>query len=335
MPPTDSATIQPGARRLCALRGRIQVFGAGGARGRELVRELLEAGFPPARLELYARTTRALEWRGTTLPVQAVPTRLQAAELAFLCTPAAVTRALAPRLAGGGTRVVDVSGATSGAESSLALAGMKSQGVSAFTEFVRLPLPSVALLAPALGVLERAVGLLEVSVVGILGAAIDGALGIHLLRAEVVARGSAGGVPELERHARVGNLRPFGSALEARFREELTTLLGRSDLGLDVALLAGDLERCDHFEVKVNLCAPLEPDAASQLFAGESGLALEPEEAGPVPVLATGGSRLVVGRIRAGSRGPRSLCFSAAGDQLRTGSALAAIEVAARLTTAG
>lgn len=331
----ETISSPPAARRLCALRGRVQVYGAGGARGRELVRELLEGGFPAARLDLFARTTRALEWRGSTLPVQPVPARLTSAELAFLCTPPAVTRALAPRLAGSGMRVVDVSGATAGAESSLALAGMSSQGVSAFTEFVRLPLASVALLAPALGALERAVGLLEVSVVGIVGAALDGALGIHALRAERVARGAAGGGPDLERHARVGNLRALGATLEARFREEVLTLLGRPELGLDVALLSGDLERCDHFEVMARLCAPLDPEAALELFAAESGLAVEPGEAGPVPALVTGGSRLVVGRIRAGSRGPRSLCFSAAGDQLRAGSALAALEVATRLTTAG
>lgn len=335
MPAQEVRSSPPAARRLCALRGRIQVFGAGGARGRELVRELIEGGFPAARLELYARTARTLDWRGTTLELRAVPARPAGGELAFLCTPPAVTRQLAPLLAGRGTRVVDVSGATTGAESSLALAGMSSQGVSAFTEFVRLPLPGVALIAPALGVLERAVGLLEVSVVTISGAALDGALGIHGLRAELVARGAAGGVPEPDRHSRVGNLRSLGAAYEARFREELVTLLGRPELGLDLAALAGDLERCDHFEVMARLCAPLEPEAAAELFAAESGLAVEPLDAGPVPALATGGSRLLVGRIRAGSRGPRSLCFSAAGDQLRAGSALAALEVAARLTTAG
>jgi len=331
----ETAVPPPAARRLCALRGRIQVYGAGGARGRELVRELCEGGFPPARLELFARSARTLDWRGQVLAVQALPARPRGGELAFLCTPPEVTRLLAPRLAGSGTRVVDVSGATVGAESSLALAGMSSQGVSAFTDFVRLPLPGVALLAPALGALERAVGLLEVGVVVVVGAALDGALGIHGLRAELVARGAAGGVPEPERSARVGNLRALGAAYEARFQDELWTLLGRPELKLDVAALEGDLKRCEHFEVRALLCAPLEPEAAAEVFAAESSLALEPGEGGPVPALATGGSRLLVGRIRAGSRGPRSLCFSAAGDQLRAGSALAALEVAARLTTAG
>lgn len=330
MPDPHPSELSPG-RTLAALRGRLLVFGAGGARGRELVRALLEAGLPPARLELFARTRQSLTWRGGSLEVEPVPERLPAGELAFLCTPPATARALAARLAGGGVRVIDLSGAPGGNESSLALAGMASQGVSSFTDYVRLPLPSVALLAPVLGVLERAVGLLEVDVFAVVSAAIDGALGIHTLRAEFVARGAAAGVPVATPHARVGNLRPLGAAFEARMAEELRTLLARPELLLDVAALAGDLERCDHFEVKVHLCAPLEPEAALALFAAEKALRLEPRGEGPVPVMATGSGRIHVGRIRAGSRGPRSLCFSAAGDQLRAGSSLAALEVAARL----
>jgi len=324
--------FEPGpVRALAGLRGRILVFGAGGARGRELVRALLEGGFPPARLELFARSAQTLAWRGETLSVAPLTERLPSGELAFLCTPPAVASALAQRLAGHGLRVVDLSGAPGGAESSLALAGMNSQGVSAFTDFVRLPLPSVALVAPALGVLERAVGLLEVDLFAVVAAALDGALGIHSLRAELVERGLAGGVPALHPHARVGNLRSLGAAFEARMVEELRTLLARPELGLDVVALAGDLERCDHFEVRAHLCAPLEPEAARELFAAEGAFLLEPGAAGPVPVTTTASGRLHVGRIRAGSRGPRSLCFSAAGDQLHAGSALAALEVAARL----
>lgn len=322
--------LSPG-RALAALRGRILVFGAGGARGRELVRALLESGLAPARLELFARTAQNLAWRGETLPVAPLPERLPAGELAFLCTPPTVARVLAVRLAGSGMRVLDLSGAPGGAESSLALAGMASQGVSSFTDFVRLPLPSVALIAPVLGVLERAVGLLEVDVFAVVAAALDGALGIHSLRAELVARGAAAGVPEVTPHARVGNLRALGVAFEARMADELRTLLARPELLLDVAALAGDLERCDHFEVKAHLCAPLEPEAARALFSAEKGLILEPHGEGPVPVTTTGSARIHVGRIRAGSRGPRSLCFSAAGDQLRAGSSLAALGVAARL----
>jgi aspartate-semialdehyde dehydrogenase len=327
----SSPTELPPGRALAALRGRILVFGAGGARGRELVRALLESGLAPARLELFARTRQELAWRGESLAVAPLPERLPAGELAFLCTPPAVARALAARLAGSGMRVVDLSGAMGGAESSLALAGMASQGVSSFTDFVRLPLPSVALVAPVLGVLERAVGLLEVDVFAVVSAALDGALGIHTLRAELVARGAAGGVPVATPHARVGNLRPLGAAFETRMADELRTLLARPELVLDVAALAGDLERCDHFEVKAHLCAPLEPETARELFAAERALHLEPAETGPVPGTTTGSGRIHVGRIRAGSRGPRSLCFSAAGDQLRAGSALAALEVAARL----
>ncbi|MSR63276.1 MAG: hypothetical protein EXS08_12610 [Planctomycetes bacterium] len=319
-----------------AQRGlRVQVFGASGARGREIVLALLGAGHPAGRLALYARSPRTLEWHGERLCVETLPARLPPAELAFLCTPPEVTLPLAARLAAAGTRVVDLSGALAlQPQSALVLAGVNDLGLGAFTEQVALPLPTTALIAPPLALLEREVGLAEVDLFLVVAAAHHGARGMLALREERARRMSTGGASELEGPLRVGNLRTSESlseGFESRLGIEITRLLGRSDLLLDVTAWAGDVERSDVFGVKALLHAPLDPEAAAELFSCRPEFLLVPTGKTPTPSACEGDARLHVGRIRSGSRGPRSLCFCAAGDQLRAGSSHAALAVAARL----
>jgi aspartate-semialdehyde dehydrogenase len=327
-------------------RWRVQVYGAGGARGRELVRALLTCGHPPARLALFGRSARTLRWRDEVLVQAPIPAQVPAGELAFVCTPPELSRLLAPRLAARGLRVIDLSGGLRGSpDSALVLAGcnLGVEGeldveLSAFTEQLALPLPSTALVAPVLALLERAVGLAEVDLFAVIAAAGAGAREVFALRAELCARAAAGGAPAFEAGARVGNLRPAEAlhpGFEAELAAEIAALLGRDDLFLDVSAVAGDLERCDAFALKVLLHAPLAPEEAAELFAGSDALEAVAGGRAPSPAECAGSARIQVGRIRPGSRGPRSLCFSATGDQLRAGSSLAALRVAARLPVMG
>jgi aspartate-semialdehyde dehydrogenase len=327
--PVKSAVDWDGARRAW----RVQILGAGGARGRELTVALLAAGHPPMRLALYGRARRGLSWRGQRLTIEPLPATPPSAELAFLCTPPEVSRELAPRLAARGARVIDLSGGlVPPRDGSLVLAEINGDALGAFTQELALPLPTTALIAPALAVLERAAGLAEVDLFAVVAAAGEGARGILGLRRE------RGGAPAADGETRLGELRAAERVLpglEERLVRELRALLGQPDLLLDAHAWVGDLERCDAFALKVLLHAPLEAEAARELFEGAPGLVVEPGGATPEPARVTGSGRIHVGRIRPGSRGPRSLCFSAAGDQLRGGSSLAALRVAARLPAAG
>lgn len=320
-------------------RWSVQVFGAGGASGRELVRGLLECGHAPGRLTLFGRSARMLQWRGQRLPIHAQPASPPRADLAFLCTPPELSRELAPRLAERGTRVIDLGGGLcTRPGATLCLAEVNGAELGAFTEELALPLPTAALIAPALVRLEREVGLAEVDLFAVVGAAAAGAEGIFALRAELRERGAEGGTPSHAPEARVGNLRPgevLRPGFEAELGRQLRTLLGQPELLLDVDLQAGDLERCDAFALKVLLHAPLEPQAARELFAASDSLQVVEDGRLLTPASSTGRTRLQVGRIRSGSRGPRSLCFSAAGDQLLAGSSCAALRVAARLPVGG
>lgn len=312
---------------------RVQVFGASGARGRELTLALLAAGHPPERLALYGRARRSLTWRGQHLSIQALPPRPPPAELAFLCTPPQLARELARDLAARGTRVIDLSGGLAAPRTgSLVLDELNGHTLGAFTEEIVLPLPTTALAAPPLALLERAAGLAEVDLFAVVAAASEGAEGILGLRSE------RRGTPATAGAERLGTLRPCARVLpgfEAGLVRELRTLLGQPELMLDVDAWVGDLERCDTLSFKVRLHAPLEPEAARELFEAAPGLCVEPDGRAPEAARCAGSGRIHLGRIRSGSRGPRSLCFSAAGDQLRVGSSLAALKVATRLPVAG
>ena len=305
---------------------RVEVYGAGGALGREVACALLAAGHSPARLSLFARSARKLSWRGREVQIAPIPSMLQQADVAFLCTPARVTRVLAPHLAMCGTRSLDLSGAFRGeTEVPLVLDGVNAQELGAFTELVAMPLRSSALLARVLCVLEREVGLGDVDVLAVLSAASWGARGILELRAELLELGQTG---PLE-NGRAGNLLPVNDAGE-EIVQDVRRLLGRPDLLFDASAVVGDLERCDFFAVRTLLYSSLDPADAAELLAADHALEVVAEETVAAASSAVGSPRVHVARIRAGSRGPRSLCFFVLGDQLRAGAA-AALRVAARL----
>jgi len=314
---------------------RIQVHGAGSARGRELVLALLAAGHPASRLKLYGRRARTLVGRDQRLAIEPLPSAPPPAELAFLCLPPELARRQSQALAARGTRVIDLaSGSARRPEATLVLDERSGTDLGAFTTELVLPLASTALIAGPLAALDAAAGLAEVDLFAVVGAAALGATGILALRRELCAVGGAGGAPRRSAEARVGNLRPsetIRADFEGELTHELRTLLAQPELPLDAQAMAGDLERCDLFAVKALLHQPLDPEEARERFAAASGIALAADGGAPTPAASAGSATVQVGRIRSGSRGPRSLCFLAAGDQLVAGSAIAALRVAARL----
>ena len=108
-------------------------------------------------------------------------------------------------------------------------------------------------------------------------------------------------------------------------------MLGRPDLPLDASILQAGVERCDSLAFTLRLARPMSAEEVRAGFAATPAVRVE-EDAVRLSARACAGSpELHVGRIRAGTRGPGSLCFFAVGDQLRLGSALAALAAAARL----
>lgn len=327
-------------------RLRVQVFGATGGAGRELVKMLLAAGHPRERLALYARRPVALEWKGTTLAVDAPPADPVAGDLAFLCTPPLAARFLAPKLVQRGARVVDLSGAFRGdPEVPLVVPEVNGGSVGLFTQLVSAPDATSAVTSLPLFALERAFGLREVAVTSLEGASGVGLDGLFRLRRELengrcygagVERGGGASpfpAPLVSNLIpAIGDVDPEGwSSKERRFVAEIRRLLARSDLPVEVTAVQVPVERCHAVSVAVRLSRAAPPEACAEAIAAVPGVRVDTDPYGPRPRECTGTDLVHVGRIRAGARGAGSLCFFAVGDQLRKGAALNALQVASQL----
>ncbi len=317
---------------------RVQVFGAGRAVGREVAAELLRAGHPAGLISLFGRRATAFAWQGGRLDVRVLAGDPPPAELAFVCTTREVGRALVPRLARRGTRVVDLSGACrDDATQPLIVDAINGAEVSAFSEYVALPERSAYTLIRTLRVLDEVAHIQEVDAFCVLSAASEGARGILALREELASAGA----PASGGERRVGNLGPArgepdeSEPIESSIARDVRRVLGRPDLGIDLMAMSGDSERCDSFAVKVRFAHALEATTAARLLDDSPGIRVEASAAGPRPADCAGSDLVHVGRIRAGSAGLGSLCFFAVADQLRAGAASAALRVACRLPAVG
>lgn len=329
-----AAPIWDAARRAL----KVQIFGAGGAVGRELTAALLAGGHSPANLSLYGRSGRSMPWRGGVLRISPIPADLSFADLAFLCTPAEFSRRLAPHLTTRGTRVVDLSGAfRTRPEVPMLAPTIRDEAVGAFTQIVTLPSRYAAAVARPLWALEQALGISEVVVHALLSAASGGAGGVLRLRRELEER--AEGIAAHPCTGMVGNVRaavgevdPQGlSEVEREIESTLIRLLARADLSCEVSAVQTDVERCDAFACSVIVRETASPAKVREILGATAGIELTEDPGGPSARSALGSDLVQVGRIRAGSRGVSSLCFFATGDQLRLGVATAALSAAAHL----
>ena len=112
---------------------------------------------------------------------------------------------------------------------------------------------------------------------------------------------------------------------------ETRKILGRADLPVEATCVRVPVERSHCEAVTVELGGALAPDAARALFAAAPGLVVQddPEaELVPQPVERAGRDRVAVGRVRASRIFDPGISFWLAGDQLRKGAALNAVQIA-------
>jgi len=95
------------------------------------------------------------------------------------------------------------------------------------------------------------------------------------------------------------------------------------------------VERCHSVAVHARFARELPPAEARSLLRVAPGVQFVEDPHGPRPRECANSDPVHVGRVRAGARGGRSLCFFAVGDQLRKGAALNALQIAARLPARG
>jgi aspartate-semialdehyde dehydrogenase len=328
---------------------RVALLGATGTAGQELLGVLEERRFPILELRPYASEGSAgaeIEFRGEELDVEPVlpggRTVLQGCELVFCAAPG-ILDDLLPELLASETRVVDLSGSLE-LSPEVPLHRIGSGSLPAGTRSVAIPRGAAAGLGLALEPLQREVGLERVSAVALesaLGAGREGAgelsdQTIQLLNAMTGEAGVAQRFPQplaFDCLPIVGALLEGGeTSEEERLRGVVRRLLGRPELPLAVTrvrvpIFAGSLTLAH-----VELASEVTAERIRKLWEARAEIEVLELEDLPTPRTSSGLDRVRIGRIRVSGA---SLAFAIALDDLRLGSAIAAVEAAEALMRSG
>lgn len=326
-------------------RQRIGIIGATGAVGRELLSLLHAAGHGADRVECAARArTDIVLAHGARFAVRELSSLDTGRwDVAFLCTPSEVSRTLARPLAKAGVRVIDLSSEHRlHPDVPLVIPEINGRELDDDVRLIANPNCTTAVAALPLAVLDRAAELEEVHVVSFQAASGIGASGLTTLAHELAHHGGGGaGGPAspfpapllLNVIPAVASVDAHGiSGEERKIMNELARILSRPGLPVEATTTRVAVERCHCVAVHARLVRDLDVEEARAQLCAAPGIVVSDDPHGPRPRECAGTDPIHVGRIRAGTRRKRSLCFFAVGDQLRKGAALNALQIAACLS---
>jgi len=327
---------------------RVAVIGATGAVGEEIISVLEERKFPVQELRMFASEASAgtdAEFRGDPARVELLSSAALAECDLIFCAAPQVLEGLQPALRETGTLLVDVSGALElDPAIPLYLPGAGILGAQdESSAWLAIPRGVVAGLGLVLAPLAREVGLERVTALCLEPSSGAGRKGVEELTQQTLnllntMTGEAGEPQVFPRPLAFDCLPLVGESLEngdsseeRRLRHVLRRLLGLPTLLVEstrvrVPIYGGSLA-CVH----LRLAEDTSPERARAIWEKQPYLGVLDAEDWPTPreALSTDGVR--VGRIRATAEGDRSLACVVAQDDLRYGSALAAVMAAETL----
>jgi aspartate-semialdehyde dehydrogenase len=296
---------------------RIGVVGATGAVGTITLELLRERGYEDVRLFASARSA-GRELDGIVVE-EATPETLAAGDLdlCLFSVGATASRELVPHAVRGGATAIDKSSAYR-LEPGIPLVVPEVNGVRAAEHdgIVANPNCCAIPLTCTLKPLHDAAGLVRVRVATYQSVSGAGAQAMERLRAQ----------PQEDNDLRMDwSFDGVEFEEEEKLREETRKILELPALPVSatcvrVPVLVGHAEA-----VWLETRGPLTPDEATEILAGAPGIRLEQF---PTPGGAAGGDDVLVGRIRKDTTVENGLALFLAGDNLRKGAALNAIQIA-------
>lgn len=326
----------------------IDVIGATGAVGRELLSLLAERSIEPARVRALASERSegvGLPYGTTEIACQALDLDAYApAELVVLACDAELSKRVVKRAAGTAQLLIDNSSAFR-ADPAVPLVIPELLGTAELTDpkrarLVASPNCSAIQLALVIAPLRRAFGLESVHVATYQAVSGAGQAAQEELEDQhrQLARGEAP-VPKVFPHPIADNVFPHESAVdpatgwsgeELKLLTETRRLLGAPDLKLMPSCTRVPVPRAHAQAVHVELGRAVPRAEVLEVLSQAAGL--EAVATGPTPAQATGGDRVLVGRVRSvsGKPGLTSERFAlwTACDQLRKGAALNVLQIA-------
>jgi len=336
----------------------VGVFGATGQVGAVMRTLLEERAFPIGELRLFASARsagRTLGWRGVEIEIEdsgSEVTRFEGLRVALFSNGASQSRPQAPRVAAAGAVVVDNSSAwRMDPDVPLVVAEVNPHDLDRIPKgIVANPNCTTMVAMPVIAPLHRAAGLRRVTVssyqavsgAGVAGVAeLDGQVrAVGDKAAELTFDGSAVPFPAPAKFVApiAYNVVPFAGSYvddgsgetdeEQKWRNEARKILGIPELAVACTCVRVPVFTGHSMTIHAEFDADLDPDEARRILAGAPGVTLADV---PTPLAAAGGDVSLVGRIRRDPTVERGLILFLAGDNLRKGAALNAVQIAEAL----
>lgn len=323
---------------------RVAVVGATGAVGQEVVRLLEEREFPVSELRLFASARsagREVPFRGGTVRIERLPEDGDlGADLVFSGAGGAVSREHAWRWAERGALVVDNTSAWRlDPRVPLVVPEINPAAALEHRGIIANPNCSTIIALMALAPLHRAFGLERATVATYQAVSGAGAAGIDELESqtrEVLAGGEP--APALFQHRIAFNLFSHDSQVgDDGYNEEERKLLLESRKILDAPVMISatcvrvPVFRAHSEAIHAEFARPVSVEEARAALAAAPGVRLVDDRAAntfPMPVTASGQDDVLVGRLREDASRPGGIALFVAGDQIRKGAALNAVQIA-------
>ena len=327
---------------------RTAIVGATGAVGQEFLDVLAARGFPLASLRAFASPRsagRTITFRGEPVRVEPLPDDGDlGADLVFSSAGGSVSRAHAWSWANHGAVVVDNSSAWRlDPRVPLVVPEVNPGAIAEHRGVIANPNCSTILALLALAPLHRAFGLVRATVAtyqAVSGAG-QAAIGELLEQTRAVLDGGEAR-PAKFPHPIAFNLFSHDSEVgadgynleERKLLLESRKILGLPHLRLSATCVRVPVVRAHAEAIHAEFERPVTEAEARGVLAGAPGvLLIDDREANrfPMPLDASGRDEVLVGRVREDASLPGAIALFLAGDQVRKGAALNAVQIAERL----
>ena len=329
----------------------VGVVGATGLVG-TMIRDILaERKFPVAKLRLFASARSAgstVEWQGRTIAIEDASTADYAGlDIVLFSAGGSTSKVIAPKAAAAGAIVIDNSSAyRSDPEVPLVVSEVNPHALADIPKgIVANPNCTTMAAMPALKPLHDAAGLKRLTVSTYQAVSGAGVAGIDILAkqlahvgdraAELARDGDGDFVPAAEKWAVpiAHNVVPLNYVLgEDDYTEEELKLRDESRKILEIPALpvSGTCVRVPVFtghslSINAEFERPISPAEALELLGKAPGVVLTEV---PNPLQASGADPVFVGRVRRDPTVDHGLALFVAGDNLRKGAALNAVQIA-------
>jgi aspartate-semialdehyde dehydrogenase len=329
----------------------IGIVGATGLVGGMMLSILAERDFPAAKVRLFASARsagRSLPFKGRDIMVEDAATADYAGlDIVFFSAGGSTSKALAPKVAAAGAVVIDNSSAwRADPDVPLVVAEVNPEALNRIPKgIVANPNCTTMAAMPVLKPLHDAAGLKRLIASTYQAVSGGGLEGIEVLRDQILAGGD--GIEALAKDGQAVDLGPLRKWVapiaynvvplnyvlgedgyteeELKLRDESRKILNIPGLKVAATCVRVPVFTGHALSINAEFERPLSPQAALDLLKEAPGV--EIAEA-PNPLAVTGRDPVQVGRVRRDPSADNGLVLFVAGDNLRKGAALNAVQIA-------